>query len=1201
MTLPRFVVLKSIYNDKYLRYIHEDGPIHGFLQFSEKEVSSPYAKFEVEMAKTSNAKGLVHIRCCFNNKYLVRWTPNHWWIVAGADEPEEDQSKWPCTLFETLYVDGAIHPTIENVGQTIRFRHVQLGHYACLWRAAPPHDSCLFAGSPDFDQDWCDIYSFIDWESLSLPRFVVLKSIYNDKYLRYIHEDGPIHGFLQFSEKEVSSPYAKFEVEMAKTSNAKGLVHIRCCFNNKYLVRWTPNHWWIVAEADEPEEDQSKWPCTLFETLYVDGAIHPTIENVGQTIRFRHVQLGHYACLWRAAPPHDSCLFAGSPNFDQDWCDIYSFIDWESLSTPTPATFTKEKIALPRVVVLKSNYNDKYLRYIHEDGPVHGFLRFSEEEVSSRYAKYELKRAKTSSGKGCVHIRCCYSDKYFARGSANDWWIVAWADQPEEDQSKWSCTLFEPLYVDDGAAQTTIGRGGQKIRFRHVQLGHYACLWRAAPPHDSCLYAGSPNPDKDQCDVYTIIDWESLPILPPKEAAFAGEKLALPRFAVLKSNYNDKYLRYIHEDGEMHGFLQFSGEQVSSPYSKFELETAKTSGNGLVHLRCCYNNKYFVRWSPNDRWIVAKAAKPEEDQSKWSCTLFEPLHVDDGAAQTTIGSVAQTIRFRHVQLHHYTCLWRVGYPHMSCLFAGTTEPDKQQCDVYTIIDWEAFTRETITLPSFVVLKSKNNDKYLRYMHEDGQQHGFLQFSGEEIVSPYTKYEVVMAKTSGGRVVFRHLRCCYNNKYLVRWSQNHGWIVAGADEPEENQSKWSCTLFEPLYEDVVAQTIRFRHVQSGYYACLWRDAPPHDSCLFIGYSTLDKDRCDVYTVIDWESLLIVPKHVAFKGNNGHYLSTCWIKGHPYLHFSFSDIRDHTVGNEVIATPDGSVRIKSDHLCKFWRCNNNWILADSDDSTSNNSYTSSSCNFITRFFRHQSEGRKQKQKQKQENKSPEYDMLFWPIKVDNNVVALRNLGNKKFCKMLTADGKINCLSAAASRVSSAVHLKVEEAVISRKIYNVNFRLGDARIYDKSILTLATEDAINRTQEPKTVDVKLSYSESKTRAWNSNVSLKLLGVKTTIQTTVPLIIAEGKIELSGEFSGDYQWGQTESLTTDEENLYKVSVPPMTMVRVNLIATKASCDIPFSYEQLDTTTLTNIRQITETMVDGIYTGSNCFNFKCETEQEKL
>ncbi|KAL7170608.1 hypothetical protein ACSBR2_035480 [Camellia fascicularis] len=1057
-------------------------------------------------------------------------------------------------------------------------------------------------------------------EKMELPRFVALKSIHNNKYLRYIHEAGQVHGFLRFSEKVVSSPYAKLEVEMAKTSNnGKRLVHIKCCFNNKYLVRWTPNHWWIVAEADEPEEDQSKWSCTLFEVLFLDGAIHPSIENVNKKIRFRHVQLGHYACLWRAAAPYDSCLFAGSENFDNDWCDIYTFIECESvLSTPTSSMLAREEMALlSGTVVLKSNHNHKYLRYIHEYGPVHRFLQFSGEEVSSQYAKFELRRAMTSSGKGCVHIRCCYSNKYFVRKSANDPWIVAGADEPEEDRSKWSCTLFEPVYIDnddDDKDKDDV----QTVRFRHVQLDRYACLWREATPRDLCLCAGSPEPDKDQCDVYTITDWDSLLILPPKDEAFTIQNMTLPRFAVLKSNWNDKCLRYIHEDGEVHGFVQFSGEEVSSQYSKYELEMAKTSSNGnvLVHIKCCYNNKYFVRWSPNHWWIVATADEPEEDQSKWSCTLFEPRRVSDyDAPQTTIGSIAQTIRLRHVQLGHYACLWRVITVHSSCLFAATTEPNKEQCDVFTIIDWEplslvqpksnTFTRETVALPRFVVIKSNYNGKYLRYIHEDGVEHEFVQFSGEEFVSPYTKYEVVMAKTSGGRGPFVHLRCCYNNKYLVKWSSMHGWIVAGADEPEEDQKQWSCTLFEALYENVVAQTIRFRHVKVGSYVCLWRIASPRDFCLITGKSMLDPDRRDLYTIIDWESLFILPKCVAFKGNNGKYLSPCLIKGHQYLHFSSSsDITDPMVCNEVITTPNGSVRIKSHHLGKFWgRNNQNWILADSDDNTSSSSSNnnSSSSSILIRIFVGRSE-KKRTQKQKQENNYLESDMLFWPTKVGNNIVALRNLGNGKLCKILSsANGKINCLSADVSTISTEVHLEVDETVTSRKIYNVNFRLGDARIYNRSILTLATEDAINRTQEPKTVDVKLSYSESKTRAWNSSVSLKLLGVKTTIQTTVPLIIAEKKIELLGEFSGDYQWGQTKSLTTDEEKVYKVSVPPMTMVRVNLIATKASCDIPFSYEQLNTTTFTDRQQITETMDDGIYTGSNCFNFKYETEQEKL
>ncbi|GFY94439.1 hypothetical protein Acr_09g0008850 [Actinidia rufa] len=434
----------------------------------------------------------------------------------------------------------------------------------------------------------------------------------------------------------------------------------------------------------------------------------------------------------------------------------------------------------------------------------------------------------------------------------------------------------------------------------------------------------------------------------------------------------------------------------------------------------------------------------------------------------------------------------------------------------------------MALPRFVVLKSNYNSKYLRYINEDVQVHGFLQFSGEEVVSPYVKYEVEMAKNGKGLV---HIRCCYNNKYWVRWSSSHWWIVAGADEPDEDQSKWSCTLFEPVYADDAKTIVRFRHVQLGHNACLWRAAPPHESCLFAGSAQPDKDLCDVYTIIDWESLLILPKHIAFKGDNGNYLSARWIEGYRYLQFASSDIGDPTVGNEM--TPPATTPIH----------------------------------------------------------------CFWPIKVDNNIVALRNLGNNNFCKRLTTEGKTSCLNAAVSSISREARLEVCELVISRNIYNVNFRLMDARIYNQNVLTMATGNAINRSQEPNTIDMKLSYTDTRSSTWNANISLKL-GVKTSVQTGIPLI-AEGKVEISAEFSGAYQWGETQSSTTVMETVYKVTVPPMTMVKVSLLATKGSCDVPFSYSQRDT--LINGQQTTHHMDDGVYTGMNCFNFKYETKQEKL
>ncbi|XP_028098184.1 uncharacterized protein LOC114297901 [Camellia sinensis] len=472
----------------------------------------------------------------------------------------------------------------------------------------------------------------------------------------------------------------------------------------------------------------------------------------------------------------------------------------------------------------------------------------------------------------------------------------------------------------------------------------------------------------------------------------------------------------------------------------------------------------------------------------------------------------------------------------------------------------------MALPRFLVLKSNYNNKYLRYINEDVQVHGFVQFSGEEVVSPYVKFQVELAKSGSGNLV--HIRCCYNNKYLVRWSANHWWIVAGADEPNEDQSTWSCTLFEPTYvqgtaSDGDAQTLRFRHVQLGHYACLWRStSPAHYACLLASSADIDKDGCDVYTIIDWESLLILPKHVAFKGNNGNFLSARTIEGHPYLQFASSDIGDERVGNEVFTTHGGSIRIKSDFFGKFWRRSPNWIWADSDDTTSNNS-----------------------------------DTLFWPIKVEDDIIALRNLGNNNFCKSLTTEGKTNCLNAAVSTITKEARLQVYETVLSRRIYNVNFRLMDARIYNQNVLTMANGDATNNTQEPNTIDMKLSYTDTKTSTWNASVSVKL-GVKTTLQTGVPFI-ANGQIEVSAEIDSAYQWGETFTSTSVVETVYKVTVPPMTRVKVSLLATMGACDVPFSYTQHDI--LTNGDPITYNMDDGVYTGVNCCNFKYETQQEPL
>ncbi|CAI9772399.1 unnamed protein product [Fraxinus pennsylvanica] len=482
------------------------------------------------------------------------------------------------------------------------------------------------------------------------------------------------------------------------------------------------------------------------------------------------------------------------------------------------------------------------------------------------------------------------------------------------------------------------------------------------------------------------------------------------------------------------------------------------------------------------------------------------------------------------------------------------------------------TYASVPLPRYVVLLSQYNSKYLSYINDDTKLHGLMRFSGEQAVSTYAKYEVERARSSANKGLV-HIRCSYNNKYWRKQSKDSLWIAALANESNENHSDWSCTLFEPVYVNGqdAAQGVRFRSVQNKHYACLWRAAKPYSSCLYAGSESPNNELCDVCTIIDWETFLVLPKHVAFKGDNGKYLTAASKEGHQYLQFSSDDIGAPGVGNEVFITRNGSVVIKSDYYGKFWRRSPDWIWADT-----NHKITDPSSIDNTEFSD---------------------DLLFWPIKLGDKEVALRNLGNNYFCKRLTTQGKESCLNAGVSTISKEARLEVSEIVVSRNIYNVDYRLLDSRIYNQTVITVATGNAVNDSDLPNIVDLKLSYVETKTATWNASVSLKL-GAKITFETGIPLII-DGKVELSGEFTGTCTQGEAMTTTQTLETTYKVIVPPRTGVRVCMLATKGSCNVPFSYTQHDT--LTNGQKVTYHMDDGVYTGVNSYNFKYETKAETL
>ncbi|XP_039040361.1 natterin-1-like [Hibiscus syriacus] len=323
-----------------------------------------------------------------------------------------------------------------------------------------------------------------------------------------------------------------------------------------------------------------------------------------------------------------------------------------------------------------------------------------------------------------------------------------------------------------------------------------------------------------------------------------------------------------------------------------------------------------------------------------------------------------------------------------------------------------------------------------------------------------------------------------------------------------------------------------------------------------YKETDNQGADVFTTIDWRSFVILPSHVAFKGDNDKYL---FLGNDVTAMFGANDIGEPSVPFEIIPTNDGNIRIKSSKTGKFLRNEIMFIMADSDGTTTDDSWT-----------------------------------VFRPVKVDEETIALINLGNKQFCMRVPG---LDTLGAMATSVTTAARIRVEEPVLTREIYDVIYDFNNARVYDQTVLVVAQNSAANFTDQSSTLDVKLAYTDTKTSSWKTDFSLTL-GMKTSIEIGVPLIF-DGSIEMSAEVRSGVEWGKSFETSTNLEVVNSVIVPPMTKVTVNLVATKGLCDIPFSFMQRDT--LYDGRPVLTEVQGGTYFGSNYYNHKFETRAEDL
>ncbi|KAL1538271.1 hypothetical protein AAHA92_27033 [Salvia divinorum] len=450
---------------------------------------------------------------------------------------------------------------------------------------------------------------------------------------------------------------------------------------------------------------------------------------------------------------------------------------------------------------------------------------------------------------------------------------------------------------------------------------------------------------------------------------------------------------------------------------------------------------------------------------------------------------------------------------------------------------------TIALPRHVVFNVPRaaTNTYL-YRKDDGS----VVDGKDDMFSELVKIEIERSKSDDKRV---HLRFSHKNRY---WRKNAGddSIVALSNKPEEDTKKASCTLFEVIQESDV---LYFTHVQTG-----WRVMMNNSTSAFY---VVKNSTGAALGFVDWDTLVKLPKHVAFLGDNGKYLKAVQ-DNHNYLQFNSDDPNDILSGHEVTLLRDGHVRLKSDQWGLFWRWADNSIWADSDDITANNKAT-----------------------------------LFWPVKVDENTIALRSAGNNRFCKRLTDDAMESYLNASVSNITTEAKLKVQELVMERKIYNVRYRMEDARIYGETPYMAGTTTVTNNANEAGSIAVTVKYTDTTSRSFNRSVSLTA-GVTNSISAGIPGI-GEASIEITTQINTAFEWNKEKVDAVETSATDTVPVPARSVAIVHYVGTKGTCDVPFSYTQQDRSS-TDGKITVSDQIDGVFTGVNSYGFQFIVEKHQ-
>ncbi|XP_047959293.1 uncharacterized protein LOC125204629 [Salvia hispanica] len=398
----------------------------------------------------------------------------------------------------------------------------------------------------------------------------------------------------------------------------------------------------------------------------------------------------------------------------------------------------------------------------------------------------------------------------------------------------------------------------------------------------------------------------------------------------------------------------------------------------------------------------------------------------------------------------------------------------------------------------------------------------------------------------------HLRFYINNKY---WHKNtrDNRIVASLNQPIEDTTDPSCTLFEPAFPS--QNEVYFTHVQTG-----WRVIAKAEGHRRYTLYVEENSSGTNLVFVDRETLVILPEHpIAFI--HGKYLKAYDVNG-KRLQFGSDKATDKESLHSASMKSNGMVIISSHYFDYFW-----WVNTKDSNWVYGGDYTTQGSSVV---------------------------QIFKPVKIDEYAIALLNPSVNKYCVRSTD----NCLAATSDTITSEAIIFVDELVTERQILNLNYALRDQRIYGETPFIAGTTTLTNSAPVDLIMPVEITYIDEKSYTFSRGGGRLNAGVKHTISTT-PWFISIGKVIIPGAIiiNEEFEWDKADTAANEVTAVGTVSVPKNSTVTVSYVGTKGICSIPFTYTKADKSAIDGKTSFENSVRGGMYEGVSYYNFRFQVD----